>query len=206
LTRFVDIKSPLSTPYQNMPRKGKIIIYSIWILIIIAFAILYFLSPETFSADRITKFIKTFNTEMLWIYILLSLMRGFFLIPSTPFVIAGGLLFPDRLLLILIISMVGVMVSATAIYYFSDFLGFSKRLNHRFTSKTETWRARFSSSKSVFFIAGWSLLPIVPTDLICYAGGILKAPFKYIFTGVFIGELILCYIYIYFGASVLQLL
>lgn len=189
-----------------MPRKGKIIIYSIWVLVIIALGILYFLSPETFSAERITKFIKTFNTEMLGIYILLSLIRGFFLIPSTPFVIAGGLLFPDQLLLILVISMVGIMVSATAIYYFSDFLGFSKRLNHRFASKTETWRARFANSKSVFFIAAWSLLPVVPTDLICYAGGILKAPFKYIFAGVFTGELILCYIYIYFGASVLQLL
>ncbi|MDT7833533.1 VTT domain-containing protein [Flavobacteriaceae bacterium S356] len=189
-----------------MPRKGKIVIYSIWVVIIVVLAILYFLSPETFSPKSITEFVKTFNSEMLWIYILLSLIRGFFLIPSTPFVLAGALLFPGRLLLILVISMIGIMLSATCIYYFSDFLGFSKRLDHRFSSKVNAWRSRFSSSKSVLFIAGWSLLPVVPTDFICYAGGILKAPFKYIFTGVFIGELILCSIYIYFGSNVLQLL
>ncbi len=189
-----------------MPRKGKIVIYSIWILIIVVLAILYFITPESFSPERISAFIKTFNSEMLGVYIVLSLIRGFFLLPSTPFVLAGALLFPDKLLLVLIISMIGIMLSATALYYFSDLLGFSQRLNSRFSSKVAIWRARFASSKSIFFIAGWSLLPIVPTDMICYAGGILKAPFKYIFTGVFIGELILCSVYIYFGSSIFQLL
>lgn len=189
-----------------MPKKGKIVIYSIWIFIIVAFAILYLLYPDAFSPERISAFIKKFNNEMLGVYIVLSLLRGFFLIPSTPFVLAGALLFPDKLLLVLIISMTGIMLSATALYYFSDFLGFSQRLNSKFSSKVAKWKARFASPKSVFFIAGWSLLPIVPTDMVCYAGGILKAPFKYIFTGVFIGELILCSIYIYFGASIFQFL
>lgn len=140
---------------------------------------------------------------MLWIYILLTFIRGFFLIPSTPFVIAGGLLFPDQLLLVLFISMSGIMFSTTALYYFSDLLGFSKYLNNR-SSKINTWKSRLRSSKSIFFIAGWSLFPFVPTDMISYVGGILKTPFKNIFLGVFIGELILCSFYIYFGSSILN--
>lgn len=180
--------------------------YSIWILTIAVLAILYFIYPTSFSPESISAFIKKFNNEMLGVYLVLSLARGFFLVPSTPFVLAGGLLFPDKLLIVLIISMTGIMLSATAIYYFSDLLGFSKRLHSKFSSKVDAWRKRFTNPSSVLWVAGWSFLPIVPTDFICYAGGILKAPFKYIFTGVFIGELILCSLYIYFGSSLLQLL
>jgi uncharacterized membrane protein YdjX (TVP38/TMEM64 family) len=160
------------------------------------------LYPEFFTPTYLFDFINKFHGEVLLIYILLSFFRGFFFIPSTPFVIVGGLLFPDELLLVLTISMAGIMFSATVLYYFSDLLGFSTYLDRKFPSKIELWKTRLESSKSIFFIAGWSLIPFVPTDLVCYVTGVMKTSFKNLFLGVFIGELILCSIYIYFGASI----
>ncbi|MEQ6123213.1 VTT domain-containing protein [Pseudotenacibaculum sp. MALMAid0570] len=189
-----------------MLRKGKIIVYSIWVLLTVGLITTYFIYPEFFTPEYLTSFIKKFTNEMLFIYILLTFIRGFFLIPSTPFVIAGGLLFPDRLLLVLGISLAGIMFSATALYYFSDLLGFSKHLNKKFPSKIDLWKSRLENSKSILFIAGWSLFPFVPTDLICYVTGVLKTPFKNMFLGVFIGEIILCSIYIFFGSSIFNLL
>lgn len=189
-----------------MLRKGKIVIYSIWILLIIGFGVVYFTYPEVSSPEYITNFIQRFSGEMLLIYTLISLIRGFFLIPSTPFVIAGGLLFPDQLFWVLLISMIGIMSSATALYYFSDLLGFSGYLNTKFPSKIEKMKSRMENSKSIFFIAGWSFFPFVPTDLICYVTGILKTPYKNVFAGVFVGEIILCTFYVYFGASIFSFL
>jgi uncharacterized membrane protein YdjX (TVP38/TMEM64 family) len=189
-----------------MLRKGKIAIYVLWIVLIIGIGIVCLIYPELSSPEYITATIKKFQNEMLWIYILLTFVRGFFLIPSTPFVIAGALLFPEHLTWVLLISMAGIMFSTTSIYYFSDFLGFSKQLNKKSSAKIALWKSRLNSRKSIIFIAGWSLFPFVPTDIISYTGGILKTSFKHIFIGVFIGELILCSLYVYFGATILSFL
>ena len=189
-----------------MLRKGKIFVYALWVIITISLVITYFVSPENFTPEYLSEFIKKFNNEMLLIYIILTFIRGFFLIPSTPFVIAGGILFPDRLLLVLFISLAGIMFSATALYYFADILGFSKYLDAKFPSKIDKWKSRLNTPKSIFYIAGWSFIPFVPTDLICYATGVIKTPFKNMFIGVFVGELILCSFYVFSGASILELI
>jgi len=97
--------------------------------------------------------------------------------------------------------MVGVMVSATALYYFSDMLGFSRYLESKYPKEIDKWKARLRSPKATYFVIGWSFFPLVPTDLICYVAGIVKMPYKYMFTGVFLGELTLCIFYVYFGAN-----
>ena len=189
-----------------MLKKGKTIAYVIWISILIYLGIAYLRNPEIATAEYLVNFIQQYKGEMLFIYTLLTLIRGFFLIPSTPFVIAGGLLFPDQLLLVLTISMVGILFSATALYYFSDLLGFSTYLERKFPSKINKWKKQLASKKSIWFIAGWSIFPFVPTDIICYVTGIIKTPYKNLFLGVFIGEIILCSLYVYFGAAIFNFL
>lgn len=189
-----------------MLRKGKTIIYIIWALLLIGFVVSYIIYPELYTAEKLVSTIKTFKNEMLLIYIVLSLIRGFFLIPSTPFVIAGGLLFPDQLLLVLLISIIGVLFSATSLYYFSDLLGFSSYLEEKFPNKIPKLKKKLDSPKSTLLVAGWSIFPFVPTDIICYVTGILKTPFKNVLFGVFIGEVILCSLYVYFGAAIFNYL
>ena len=189
-----------------MLKKGKILIYVIWIMLLVGLLIAYLLNPEFITVHNLVVFIQEFKNEMLLIYILLTLIRGFFLIPSTPFVIGGGILFPDKLILVLLISMIGVLFSASALYYFSDLLGFSNFLENKYPSKITILKKKLNTPKSTLLIACWSIFPFVPTDIICYVAGILKTPIKNVLFGVFIGEVILCSLYVYFGATVFNLL
>ena len=97
--------------------------------------------------------------------------------------------------------MVGVMTSATALYYFSDILGFSQYLEKKYPKDIGRWKSILQSRKAIYFVIGWSFFPLVPTDLICYVAGIVKMPYKHMFVGVFTGELILDIFYVYLGSN-----
>lgn len=180
---------------------GKKVFYGLWVLVIVLLIIAYIRNPIIATPDYIKTFISSYGSEMMLVYIGLTLVRGFFLIPSTPFVIGGGMLFPDQLLLVLGISMLGVMVSATALYFFSDSLGFSQYLESKYPKRIGSCKAKLQDYRATYFVLGWSFFPLVPTDLICYVAGLVKMPFKYLFIGVFVGELILDIFYVYFGSS-----
>jgi len=178
----------------------KRLFYLLWVLFIVYLIILYIQNPKIATPEYIRDFVGAWQSEMMLIYIALTLIRGFFLVPSTPFVIGGAMLFPDQLFLVLVISMIGIMLSATALYYFADLLGFSKYLEKKHPRGVEKWTSRLRSPKATFLVLGWSFFPLVPTDLICYVAGIVKMPFKYMLTGVFVGELILVTFYLYFSS------
>lgn len=189
-----------------MIETGKKIIYILWVLCVLTVGGFYIYNPTLFSAESLIGFITRFESELLVTYILLTFVRGFFLIPSTPFVIGGALLFPDRLLMVLVISMSGVLFSTACIYYFSDLLGFSQYLEKSFPEKTDTWKARLKQPKAYAVVTAWAFFPLVPTDMISYIGGIIKMPFRYVFAGVFTGELTLNIFYVYAGASLFHFL
>jgi uncharacterized membrane protein YdjX (TVP38/TMEM64 family) len=114
------------------------------------------------------------------IYFLLSALRGFTLIPSTPFVMAGLLLFPDNLAFVYMISMAGILISATMIYFFAREMGFDTMILGKHTELTEKCR-RWTKQYGFWAVLVWSFLIIVPTDLICYVAGTLRMRFwKYI--------------------------
>lgn len=186
-----------------MIRKAKITVYFIWVAMILTAIILFLINPQVASPEYIVEVIGRFENEMLLVYILVTIGRGFFLIPSTPFVIGGALLFPDKLFLVLVISMVGVMFSATALYYFSDFLGFSRYLEKKYPKGIARWHKRLEHPRATLFVIGWAFFPFVPTDLICYVSGIVKLPYKFMFIGVFLGELTLNIFYVFFSNSLI---
>lgn len=188
-------------PITTMLKSFKIIFYIFWSTAVLALVIFYFVRPDLMTVEALSDFISSYESEMLLIYVILTLVRGLFLIPSTPFVLAGVVLFPEHPVFMIIISMIGIMLTSAALYYFSDILGFSNYLEKKHPSGVEKWKQRLNNPKSTLFVIGWSFFPFVPTDLICYVAGIVKMPFRYMFLGVFTGELILVTFYVYFGSS-----
>ncbi len=183
-----------------MLKIGKKIFYVLWGGILLYVLYNYIKNPELFSVNYIKSFISSYQGQIIFIYTIISLVRGFFLLPSTPLVITGILLFPNQLFLVLLISMVGIMLSATGLYYFADTLGFSEYLEKKYPNKVMKCKQKLQSPKATFLVLGWSFFPLVPTDIICYVAGIVKMPFKHMFLGVFIGELILVSFYVFFGS------
>ncbi len=101
--------------------------------------------------------------------------------------------------------MTGILISSAMIYYFSDYLGFSKFFERHKPAQTEKMKQRLNHPLGVLFVTVWSFFPLVPTDLVCYVAGTTKMNFAKFISAVFVGEIILCSVYVFFGGAVLNL-
>src|SRR5688500_17630811 len=93
---------------NDLPHSAASIIRGVFILIwlglIAGCLIAYLTDPDAFTAENIASFLSRFEGEIWLVYILISTLRGFTLLPSTPLVIAGTILFPAQPFLVLIVS------------------------------------------------------------------------------------------------------
>jgi uncharacterized membrane protein YdjX (TVP38/TMEM64 family) len=126
-----------------------------------------------------------------------QLVRGFTLVPSTPVVLAGTILFPSEPFLVLLISIVGILFSSSMLYFFSDYLGFGKYLERKHPAKIAKIHGQLQKPAGALFVMLWAFTPFVPTDAVCYVAGGLRMNFTRFIIAIGIGELILCSIYIF---------
>ena len=165
----------------------------------------YLLFPDEFTAPKIAEFLLRFQGEIWLVYLALSALRGLTLLPSTPLVIAGTLLFPNQPFAVLTVSIVGIMLSSSMIYFFSDLLGFSDYFENHKPGLTHRIKSRLEHPAGFAFVAIWAFFPLVPTDLVCYVAGTTKMNFLKFIAAVFAGELVLCILYIYSGNYLINL-
>ncbi len=182
----------------------KKVIYVLWIAVVLAILGILLVNPSFFSVENLVAFVQKFETQLMVVYVLISFLRGLFLIPSTPFVLAGIILFPINPIFVISVSMGGILFTSILLYYFSDVLGFSKKLQKKFPKKMKVWENRLRSKHAIWIVLVWSFFPLVPTDLMCYIAGIVKMPLKYLLIGVGIGELILICCYVYLGSGLIE--
>lgn len=181
------------------PRK---IVLIIWVFFLISCLGFIILNPHLREPREIAIFLERFNNYILLVYFILSILRGFTLFPSTPLVIAGTILFPNNLFLVLFISMVGIIFSSSMVYFFSDYLGFSEYFKKHSHQKIQQIKAKLETKKGFLFVFLWSFMPILPTDLICYIAGTIKMNFKKFLLAMICGELIICSIYVFVPAHI----
>jgi uncharacterized membrane protein YdjX (TVP38/TMEM64 family) len=165
----------------------------------------YFYDPSRFSAASIAEFARSFNTAIWLVYLLLSAIRGFTLLPSTPLVLAGNILYPDSPWVVLTISMSGILISSSLIYFFSETLGFAEYFERRNPAALVRIRRRLEHPSGLAFVALWAFFPLVPTDAVCYVAGTTKMSFPRFIAAVFLGELVLCSIYIFTGRALFRI-
>jgi len=176
----------------------------VWLLICLTIGGVLFANPSLLTPESIQSTVLNYGATAFWIYILLSMVRGFFLIPSTPFVLAGVAMYPDDPAIVISISMVGILFSATLLYFFSKKLGFSGYLERKYPSGINATKELLNGNRAMMFVAGWSFFPLVPTDVICYVAGLIPMPFTKMILGLFIGELVLVSCYVYLGRGLLS--
>lgn len=160
--------------------------------------------PEHFKPEGIKATLDKFHHEAVFIYLVASLLRGLSLLPSTPLIIAGTLAFPSHPWMVLAISVFGILVSSSMIYWLSDALGFSDYFQRHQPKKIERIRTKLDHPLGALFVAAWAFFPLVPTDLVCYVAGTSRMNFLKFIVAIFVGELILCCIYIFGGGHILS--
>jgi uncharacterized membrane protein YdjX (TVP38/TMEM64 family) len=140
----------------------------------------------------------------LIVYLAISALRGFTLLPSAPLVLAGTLLYPNHPWLVLTISMSGILISSSLIYFCSEAFGFAQYFETRKPAVVARVRRRLEHPWGLAFIALWAFFPLVPTDAVCYVAGSTKVRFHRFISAVFVGELILSSIYVFTGGAVFR--
>ena len=178
----------------------------IWAAAILVAAGFYMSDPERFSPQHIAFTLREFESAALAVYLAISIVRGLTLLPSTPLVVAGGLLFPHQPWIVLAISLFGIVASSTMIYCLSELLGIARYFEEKTPHHVSNIRARLEHPAGFLFVVLWAFFPLVPTDAVCYVAGSMRMNFPKFLLAIFSGELILCSIYVFFGGHLAQLL
>jgi len=176
-----------------------------WLSVIVGGISFYFLSPSSFTAENIAALLTKFHGPVWILYLLLSALRGFTLLPSTPLVLAGTMLYPQQPFLVLVISLFGIVFSSSMIYWFSDLLGFDEYFESKKPHHVEKIRTKLEHPLGLGFVSLWAFFPLVPTDAVCYVAGSIRMHFAKFIAAVFIGELILCSVYVFAGGRIFSM-
>jgi uncharacterized membrane protein YdjX (TVP38/TMEM64 family) len=182
------------------------IFIGIWIIIIAGGLTSYFLWPQSFSPQSIAAFMAEFQNEALLIYLAISIARGFTLLPSTPLVLAGTLIFPASPWIVLAVSLLGIVISSSMIYWFSELLGFDDYFESKKPNHVRKIKSKLEHPLGLGFVSLWAFFPLVPTDAVCYVAGTIRMHFARFIAAVFVGELVLCAFYVFGGGHLFTLL
>jgi len=180
----------------------KKLAFYLWLLLVAGGITAYFLYPDKINLLFLEDLSKKYYYIALIIYFLLLSFRGLTMIPSTPLLLAGVLIFDP--LELFIVNMAGILSSSTIVYYFSKYLGFDSYFETKYGKYVRKIR-RGLNGKELPVIVGWSFFPLVPTDLIVYVGSSLKIPLLKCLLGVFVGESVLNAFYIFSTNLILKL-
>ena len=179
---------------MNEKRKIRKKSFYIWIVIIVLLLILYFINREWFDISFLKSFVDDHKFAVIAVYLTILTLIGLTFIPSTPFAMAGLLLFPA--VEAYIINMAGIITSTALVYYFTRYLGLDKWIEVKYPAQIEKTKKALSK-KELPIIAAWSFFPVVPTDLIIYVSSSLGISFLKCVIGVLIGEGALNALYIF---------
>lgn len=173
-----------------------------WLVLVACLLTLLLFNPGWLSRESIAALLESLGTGALLVYILLSLGRAVFLIPCTPFVLAGAITFPELREFVFLISLAGVVVGALLVYSFPSFGDYDEFLEAKYPQKIAVLKSHMHGPYWFWIIAGWSFFPLVPTDVICYVAGMVKLPFRKLVTALLAGEVPLVAAYVYLGGEI----
>jgi uncharacterized membrane protein YdjX (TVP38/TMEM64 family) len=157
----------------------------LWITIVVAVLVLYFINKDLFDITFLKDYVKDHRALVITVYLVILTLIGLTFIPSTPFAVAGVLLFNP--LEAYVINLVGIITSSVIVYYFTRYLRLDKWIEAKYPEKIEKIKKALRR-KELPIIAGWSFFPVVPTDLIIYVSSSLRIPYWKCVIGIIIGE------------------
>ena len=173
--------------------KLKKITFYLWLILVTGVATTYIIFPGKLSFSFLEEEVVDHPIATLIIYYLIISLKGLVLIPSSPLLLAGILIFNP--VEVFIVNMAGIMTSATIVYYFSKYLEFDVYFETKYSKYIQIIRAKLID-RAFPIIVLWSFLPPAPTDLIVYVASTLRINVFKCLLGVFIGETIINAFYI----------
>lgn len=138
-----------------------------------------------------------------FIYLLLSSLRGFTLLPAAPILLLGIAFFP--LVPLFLLTLTGILFSAAIIYWFAESLHLEEIFTEKYARSMDRLK-RMLKDRELPVIIVWGIFPFTPTDLIVYVCGVLRINFTKCLLGVGIGAGINSAVVIFLGDSLFRFL
>ncbi len=170
-----------------------------WLVLTAGLSALYVARPDLIDPTNLVTVLRQSGPLVMVGYVVVSLARPVTLIPSTVLIVVGTLLFPDRYWTVFAISLGCVVASSGLVYWFFDFLGLAELFERKHAERIR-WLEAQIARRGFWIVAGWSVFPFVPTDVICYVAGSLRMPFGRFLLAVTLGELPIVTFYVTGGA------
>lgn len=172
---------------------------ALWVCAVLGVGITYLTHPD--ALQSILQAILSVHPALLYVsYLAIASVLSLFFLPSTVLIALGLFLFPPLPLFLLTVA--GIVTSSTVAYRFAHFMQlhgyFSDERQERMMQIEQQLRRH-----QVPIIALWSFSPITPTDIIIYVAATLRIPLRRVLTGVMLGEVPICAIYIFGGHRLL---
>jgi uncharacterized membrane protein YdjX (TVP38/TMEM64 family) len=178
----------------------------IWILGAVATLVVVATHPSAFTPQRLAGLLGQHQSWFLLLFLVLSVARAFVLLPATPLVLAGALVFPDRPWTVLGISLVSIALASTLIYCFADWIGVRAQVDRAAPRQIAAIERGVRHPLGAVFVAAWAFFPAVPTDLVCGVAGTVRMPFATFLSAVLVGEGVLCALYVFGGRAAVDLI
>lgn len=174
-----------------------------WLGLVCISLSLYFFYPEFFAPQYIRQFFSENLLLGLTLYFIISTLRGFTLIPSTPIVLAGILVFPP--LPLFLVNQAAVYSSSAIVFLMARYFRFDHFFSAHYPRQIRKL-TRLLHQRELPVISLWGFAPFVPSDMIVYVCSILRIRMWKTLLGISIGEGVICAIYIFGGYQGLTLL
>lgn len=184
--------------------KFKITLGILWILFIALCLGLYFFYADELSPENISVFIRNYQGGILFLYLALCTIRGLTMIPGTPFLFAGIILFKDVPFLLLATFLTSMLLTSILMFYLAESLGFSSYFEKNYPEKIIRVKNKLEGNYGFLFILLWAFAPFTPTDLVCYVAGSIRMKFVKLIIPLIIGEAIICAFYIFNGRLLIE--
>lgn len=185
--------SPNNNKPEPLNRSGLFL----WLALVTTCLSLYFIYPDFFSPQYLRRFFSGHLVEGLTLYFIISTLRGFTLIPSTPLVLAGVLVFPPWPLFL--VNQAAVYTSSAIVYHMARYVRFDRFFQTYYEKQTIRLMALLHR-RELPVIAIWGFAPMVPSDMIVYVCSVLRISMTKTLIGISIGEGAICAVYIFAGA------
>jgi uncharacterized membrane protein YdjX (TVP38/TMEM64 family) len=170
----------------------------LWLALIASSLSLFFFMPELFEPQSIRQFLTDNIFSGLLVYFIISTLRGFTLIPLTPIVLAGVLVFPPWPLFL--VNQAGVYTSSAILYYMTRYMRFDNFFFTHYPQQVEKL-ILLLRKRELPVISLWGFAPFIPTDMIICICSVLRISVFKTLLGVSIGEGVICAVYIFGGSA-----
>ena len=170
----------------------------VWLALIASSLSLFFFMPQLVEPQSIRPLFTHKHFSGLLVYFIISTVRGFTLIPLTPIVLAGVLVFPPWPLFL--VNQAGVYTSSAILYYMTRYMRFDNFFFTHYPQQVEKL-ILLLRKRELQVISLWGFAPFIPTDMIICICSVLRISVFKTLLGVSIGEGIICAVYIFGGSA-----